>query len=128
MTSDPAATPFHFAVYEHDGLTIYEVRPRIGRWGPFLAAVPLGERDSVGMRLTYGAPGKARLDAALAGAGGGTNPEWAFQFADNVATPTTSYYVVCKTPPSQLLFGPRFGQQFFIRPKPATPDPRAPRD
>jgi hypothetical protein len=121
VTTEPPSPPFHFAVYEHDGLTIYEVRPRSGTWSPFLAAVPIGERAAVGMRLTHGPAGKARLDGDLVEAGGGTNTAWAFQFAGNAATPAASYYVVCRTPPSVLQFGPRHGQQFFVRPKKPLP-------
>lgn len=113
----PAEQPFHLTVHRQPqpskGYTI-EVRPRGGCWKPFVAAVPLTDNLKVNLRILSGAPGNPPSGGVLHGAGQGFNDDWAFCFADNEATPETSYYIYCTELPSKLLFGANKGEQFTV--------------
>jgi hypothetical protein len=86
---------------------VIEVRPRAGTWSPFIAGIPLKEKDDVSPHLGHG-PAK-RIPGAfmLISCGEGESPDhnlWIMS-AGNEATPTQSYYVFCKKLPSTLIFG-----------------------
>ena len=109
--------PFHLTVHRQPQPSkgyIIEVRPRVGCWKPFVAAVPLTDNLKVNLRILPGAPGNPPSGGVLHGAGQGFNDDWAFCFADNEATPETSYYIYCTELPSKLLFGANKGEQFTV--------------
>lgn len=113
----PRVAPYHFTVHRQAAPStgsVIEVRPLAGSWSPFLAAIPIAEKDRVKPHIMYGPPGRVPLAGALFGCGEGTNGDWAFCFAQNEATPTMSYYVFCSELPSKLLFGTDGGVQYTI--------------
>lgn len=115
----PSVTPYHLTVHRQappsQGYLI-EVRPRAGSWSPFVAAVPLLEKDHSRLNITHAASGRPQTIgfSILFGAGEGTNEEWAFCFAQNEATPTMSYYLSCANLPTKLLFGADGGVQYIV--------------
>jgi hypothetical protein len=113
----PRIAPYHLTVHQQrppsSGYVI-EVRPRAGSWSPFVAAVPISEKDRVNLHIAHGAPGGPPSVAMLFGAGAGATADWAFCFANNEATPTMSYYVFCTELPSKLLFGVHGGVQYVL--------------
>jgi hypothetical protein len=115
----PQIEPYHLIV--HPPLTdapknfaVIEVRPRAGSWSPFVAAVPLLEKEQVGLRLMHGAAGRIPMSISLFGNVEGTCDEWTFCSAQNEATPTMSYYLLCMERPSKLLFGVYEGTQYVV--------------
>lgn len=84
-----------------------EVRPRAGVWAPFIAAIPVSEKDTVDPQLRRGPRGKIPEGCVLHGG----NPKlskdgqlWGMSAMDE-ATPTQSYYVICNSLPSLFKFG-----------------------
>lgn len=88
-----------------------EVRPRGGTWAPFVAGIPLNEKEHVSPYLYHGAAKRvptAVIAAVLHGPTGeriSDDGRWWLLFAANEATPTQSYYIFCKKLPSLLIFG-----------------------
>ena len=107
--------PYHIARHiAPDGRHVVEVRPRAGTWAPFIAAIPVAEKDVVQLSLLHGPAGRVPLAGALFNAGQETQAEWQLAFASNEATPTLSYYIFCKSLPSKLHFGVDKGVQFTV--------------
>ena len=83
------------------------MRPRAGTWSPFIAAIPLAEKEKVNPSLFHGPakrpPAGGVLHMAKRGESG--DGEWWFTGAQNEATPTQSYFLLCDTLPSRLVFG-----------------------
>jgi len=112
----PQVEPYALKIYKssRDGNNRYaiEVRPRGGTWVPFFAAIPLNEKDNVSPRLHHGPAKRNPLEAEVLGtflSNGGSKRSndgrlW-IEFAGNEATPTQSYYILCKKLPSILIFG-----------------------
>jgi len=88
---------------------VIELRPRAGVWSPFLVGIPLNEKEKVSPQLIHGPSNQtsASFPCILALNGEGPTPDgrfWIF-IAANEATPTHSYYLICKQLPSRLHFG-----------------------
>jgi hypothetical protein len=87
-----------------------EVRPRAGTWAPFLAGIPLKEKESVSPHLYHGAakrPPIGTFGGMLLNHYEGVSQDsrlWLIAAA-NEATPTQSYYILCRKLPSLLVFG-----------------------
>jgi len=94
-----------------DKLYAIEVRPRGGTWAPFIACIPLNEKDHVSPTLGYGPAKRVPMTYILVATGEGTSDDgrWWVVYAGNEATPTQSYYIFCKKPPSLLIFGVKGG-------------------
>lgn len=109
-TSRPEVQPFHLRIHTNlpgpKPLAI-EVRPRAGVWAPFIAGVPLAEREVVDPFIMIGPRDVPTNTGMLMNTGSEPSADSAFwlMFAGNQSTPTESYYIWCKTLPSQLLFG-----------------------
>ena len=107
----PEVEPYALTIHElGDERYAIEVRPRGGTWAPFVAGIPMGEKIRVSPRLHHGAakrPPTGVIMTALFSGGEqvSTDGKWWLLFAANEATPTQSYYVICKQLPSLLLFG-----------------------
>jgi hypothetical protein len=84
-----------------------EVGPSAGTWAPFIAAIPLSEKDIVRPEIWCGAAGHPQNWGALFAPQSGTDRDWAFWSAQNPAMPTMSYFIYCTQLPSKLLFGVR---------------------
>ena len=84
-----------------------EVRPRAGVWAPFIACVPMNEREKVQPSIMIGPRDIPTNSGMLVNCGDGESPDgkmWVMN-AGNQATPTESYYVWCTSLPSTLIFG-----------------------
>jgi hypothetical protein len=109
---DPYDLTIHnFSAEQH----AIEVRPRAGTWAPFIAGIPINERDSVSPRLHHGAskrPPIGSFTTILYSSREGTSADNDFWImsAANEATPTQSYYIICNKLPSLLIFGVEGGQ------------------
>lgn len=117
----PNVDPYFLQVHTNQGGDkpfAIEVRPRAGVWAPFVAAIPMEEKDKVDPSIMIGARGVPTGTGMLTNCGNGPTADdklWAMS-AGNQATPTQSYYVWCKTLPSQLIFGVNGGQpQFHVQ-------------
>lgn len=86
---------------------VVEVRPRVGTWSPFVAAVPLDEKEAVNPRFTYGPRGRQPGGAALFNVKEGNTDDnvWWVMGASNEASRSQSYFVYCDQLPSKLVFG-----------------------
>lgn len=106
----PEVLPYLLRVHEIPGgsrpLAI-EVRPRAGVWAPFMAAIPMAEKDRVQPFIMIGPRDVPTDTGMLMMTGEGPSPDnsqW-FLCAGNQCTPTESYYIWCHALPSTLLFG-----------------------
>ncbi len=102
--------PFHINIHKNqDGnkpLAI-EVRPRAGVWAPFIACIPMSEKEAVQPSIMIGPRDVPTSSGMLVNCGDSQSPDgkmWIMS-AGNQATPTESYYVWCDTLPSTLVFG-----------------------
>jgi hypothetical protein len=113
----PRVAPFDLTVHRQPSPSagrVIEVRPRAGSWSPFVAAIPLAEKDQVNLCILHGPPGQPPSGGALFNTGEGTFGKWAFCFAQNEATPTMSYYLFCAQLPSKVCFGADGGPQYTV--------------
>jgi len=117
----PKIEPYDLTVHEL-GVSRYaiEVRPRAGTWAPFIAGIPMGEKDSVSPHLHHGAAKRPPTGVIMtvlhaSGEGVSSDGKWWLLFAANEATPTQSYYVICQQLPSLLLFGVDGGKQYQVK-------------
>jgi hypothetical protein len=102
--------PFH--IHEHQNQPrpkpiAIEVRPRAGVWAPFIAAVPMSEKENIDPSIMIGSRDVPTNTGMLVNCGEGTSPDgkmWVMT-SGNQATPTESYYIWCKSVPSTLVFG-----------------------
>lgn len=86
---------------------VLEVRPRIGTWSPFIAGVPLAEKEKLNPRFSHGPRGREPQGVVLfmvreAESGDG---EWWLMGARNPATAADSYFIYCDELPSSMVFG-----------------------
>ena len=102
--------PFHIHIHENQSDNkpfAIEVRPRAGVWAPFIAAVPMSEKEAIGPSLMIGPRDVPTNTGILVNCREGTSRDgkmWVM-ISGNQATPTESYYIWCKSIPSTLVFG-----------------------
>jgi TIR domain len=106
----PEIEPFYSHVHDNqkgEHPIAIEVRPRAGVWAPFIAAIPIAEKDMVASHLMIGPRDFPIAYGSLTNAGSGVSDDgqWWCYFAGNESTPTQSYYVWCKRLPTRLGFG-----------------------
>jgi hypothetical protein len=108
--------PFTIDIHKNESRFIIEVRPRAGTWSPFIAAIPNAEKNRVKLNILHGPRGRIPHGGALFNAGTGTSDDgaWYFHFAQNEATPTQSYFILCNVLPSKLVFGVMNGQPQYM--------------
>jgi hypothetical protein len=104
---DPYFLKIHKLDEQHQDNYAIEVRPRAGTWAPFFAAIPLSEKDHVSPHLSHGPAKHIPQAYILIGCGEviSEDGKWWVVYAGNEATPTQSYYLLCKELPSSLMFG-----------------------
>ncbi len=112
--------PYVVRIHENAGHTRYaiEVRPRAGVWAPFFAAVPFAEKDTIAPSIMIGPRDVPTGGGMLLNTGQNRSNDgvWWVMAAGNQANPTTSYYIWCKSLPTQLAFGVKGGQpQYLVR-------------
>jgi hypothetical protein len=102
--------PFHIHMHQNQPgpkPIAIEVRPRAGVWAPFIAAVPMSEKENIDPNIMVGPRDVPTNTGMLVNCGEGTSPDgkmWVMT-SGNQATPTESYYIWCKSVPSTLVFG-----------------------
>ena len=85
---------------------IFELRPKFGRWDPFVFAVLPEEKDRVAPRLQPNGRGEPPPHAqAPVREAFSDDAEWYYVTGAEAATPVTSYYVYLRDLPSRLAFG-----------------------
>lgn len=106
LSTRTAVEPYHAHVHQlaHGGFAI-EVRPRAGSWAPAILAVLQAEIEHVRPSIMHGPAGRPPNGGALYGTGTNQQAEWHVMYASNEATPTMSYFLLCKAMPTQLAFG-----------------------
>jgi hypothetical protein len=104
--------PFSYIIHQN----CIEVRPRVGSWVPFFAAIPLSEKESVNPHILRGAKGIVPTGGMLTNCGEYDMNDQGVHvmYAGDEATPSMSYYVFYKQLPSRLHFGSQNGKQFLI--------------
>lgn len=95
---------------------VIEVRPRAGSWCPFVAAIPITEKDEVCMHIMVGPRGRVQPGGVLFGGGRGISSDGLYwvMVANNEATPSMSYGIFVKKLPSVLLFGVNGGDPQYV--------------
>jgi hypothetical protein len=123
--SKPEVEPYQIQEYHQDGAYIVEVRPRAGTLYPFVAGVPLREKDDVGPVGSHpflAIPGEPESPPSPGGRiyrvdGEGEaqyrGEDWYIVRPHKEATPRRSYYLVFQSQPSRLLFGAK-GDSIWI--------------
>ena len=111
-------TPFYLKVHQIGSRFAIEVRPRAGVWAPFIAAVPLPEKDELEPSIMIGPRDLPTNSGMLMNFGDGPsqdNSKWLMS-AGNQSTPTQSYYIWCNRLPSEIIFGvnSRSGEQYTV--------------
>ena len=110
--------PFYLKVHElrmgEHGTRTYsiEVRPRAGRWAPFLCAIPLKEKDIVSPSMFHGPSNIVPAPGIVLNGKTGPSKEWWILSASDESTPFQSYYIFCNELPSRLIFGDEKGPHY----------------
>ena len=116
----PLVNPYYLQIYggavTSGGQYVIEVRPRAGTWSPFVAAIPAAEAELVKIVISHGPAGRIPNNIILFNTASGitSDGQWAFETAQNEATPTQSYFIYCEKLPSRLLFGVDGGSPQYI--------------
>lgn len=110
--------PFHFQRWsEGNGAPVYEVRPRAGRWHPFVVLV---KKDEVSLLRLLGHGPNGRLPGAMMVLGGGSieagDGRYAGQQISNLVDPFNSGFAYFTSPPSEIVFGARDGPLWTVDP------------
>lgn len=116
LVKRPEILPYYMKVHyptNPGGEYFIEVRPRAGSWNPFIAMVPIEERDKIGFRLFRNAAGKIPMFGSLQGVMQGEQDGWAFTAVHQEATSTMSYFITCKQLPTKVVFGEMNGLQWI---------------
>jgi len=109
-TSRPDVEPFYLHVHQLQGRSkplAIEVRPRAGVWAPFIARIPMAEKERVQPSIMIGPRDVPTDSGMLMNCGEEPSPDnsmW-LMYAGNQSTPTESYFIWCKELPSKLVFG-----------------------
>jgi hypothetical protein len=91
-----------------DDRYMIELRPRAGTWLPFFLGIPIEEKELVDPKIAHGAPGlKSPPLSVLIGVASGQSQNGKLYTisVNQEATPTRSFYFICKKLPSRLVFG-----------------------
>lgn len=107
----PEIDPYIYKIHENplneDWKYAIEVRPRAGTWSPFVAQIPLSEKDEVNPRIMHGPSGRLPEGGMLfmSREGESESEKWWIITAQNEASPINSYFVYCNKLPTILVFG-----------------------
>ena len=107
VSSRHPVTPYYLKVHQRASRFAIEVRPRAGVWAPFIAAIPLDEKDALRPSIMIGPRDLPTGTGMLINGGQGAsqdNSMWLMS-ASNQSTPTQSYYIWCDHLPSEIVFG-----------------------
>lgn len=84
-----------------------ELTPRAGSWSPFFVAIPATEQHAVNPGILPGPRNSIPNGGMLLGSGKELSEDgvWWIMYAQNEATPTQSYFLLCDELPSSVVFG-----------------------
>jgi hypothetical protein len=109
--------PYHIQEHRRNGQLVVEVRPRTGRWHPFVGLVPVAERALL-INIEHGPSGRVPDICVVFGAcdveGAPTHAGKQFQ---NVVDPLNSAYITFSASPSEIVIGQRGDVLWQIRPR-----------
>lgn len=110
--------PYELRIYpptKTQKIYIIEVRPRVGVWAPFVAAVPSEEQENF-LSMATSARGVIPMASITfcESSGLSDDNQYFFRRANNEATPTQSYFLDFTRLPSLLIFGALRGPQFKV--------------
>jgi hypothetical protein len=112
----PTVSPYHLQIHrlQSGNRFTVEVRPRAGTWAPFVAGVPLSEKEAVNPGMLRGARGHPPNMGSLSGYCEKSSADgvWWLISAQDEATPTQSYFISCTRLPSRMIFGPLNGPHY----------------
>jgi len=98
--------PYFIKVHKLKNRFAIEVRPRAGVWAPFVAGIPIKEKDLVEPYIMIG-PANIPTESGVMNDGERKDfeGEWWGLYAMNQVTPIQSCYVWCNKLPTVLVFG-----------------------
>lgn len=114
-TTTKGIAPFVVHTHHQGDKVVIEIRPRAGRWYPFLAVVPIGEQDLL-TSVLYGPagrpPGGCMVSTGEVVMNQGGVPTHKGMQISHAIDPLNSAYVYLKAIPSQMIFGPTDGEKY----------------
>lgn len=108
--------PFHIAIHRWKEKYVIEVRPRAGRWAPFVATVPTGEAGLI-EHITPGLPGEVTGNGSAHDYGDvrrADGDHTGLRFSDPINA-LTSAFIYLSAMPSEVEFGDLRGQVHLVR-------------
>jgi TIR domain len=119
----PEIAPYSIKLYRTESRFFIEMRPRVGTWTRFFVGVSVGEREDVDPTLTHGPSGSLPAGCMLHALPEklSEDGQWWLLRATNLASPTMSYFLQCRTFPSRIFFGPEVGQKHIVEIEPLPP-------
>jgi hypothetical protein len=117
--SPQTVPPFDFRKWsEGNGAPVYEVRPRAGRWYPFVLLVKKEERSLL-RTIAHGPAGRLPRTSMVSHDGSISAENGALQGEQisNVIDPLNSAFAYFVSPPSQIVFGQRDETLFTLAPE-----------
>jgi hypothetical protein len=108
--------PFHLAVHRWREKFVIEVRPRAGRWGPFVVTVPTQEAGLI-EHITPGLPGEVTGNGNAHDYGEVLRADGnhvGLRFSDTINA-LTSAFIYLSAMPSEIDFGDLRGQVHLVR-------------
>jgi hypothetical protein len=107
--------PFHLQEHRRNGQLILEVRPRAGRWAPFVFMVPIGERDFL-VNVEHGPSGRVPEVCIIFGSCDfEVDGAYAGKRIENPIDIFNSAYVTLSSSPSEIVVGQWGGETWRIR-------------
>jgi len=93
-----------------------ELRPRAGTWSPTFVAVPVADSENINPSIIRGPAGTVPTGGILhmTATGTSTDGDWWIMSAQDEATPTQSYFLLCTSMPSKIMFGVRDSQPQYL--------------
>ena len=111
-----AIAPHVLVAYQDGGRLILELRPRAGRWHPFVALVPAAQRERM-LNIGHGPSGQPPNTSLVLGT---TDIEVEGLYKglqiDNPVDPLNSAYVYFSSSPTEIIFGQRGSELTRVAP------------
>lgn len=115
-TSEPARdgeVPYNFIPHVRGSHQIVEIRPRAGRWTPFVALVPEAEQEIL-LGIEHGPSGTPPEATLLFDTADVEAPGYRGKRIGNVVDPLHSAYVRLSATPRELMFGQLGGELYKV--------------
>jgi hypothetical protein len=115
--------PYAIKLFRTESRFVIEIRPRTGTWARFFVGVPATERESADPGFVYGPSGSLPLSSSMHELSSklSDDGQWWLLRAENLASPTMSYFLFCRTWPTRIFFGSERGQKHIVEIEPSVP-------